>query len=76
MRKYSTISIPVEVKRVLEKDKGKESWGEYLMKLYNDSRIYRKKKAFQELVKLLDEEDLRNIEIESKKFRENFKLRT
>ena len=33
MRKYSTISIPVEVKRVLEKDKGKESWGEYLMKL-------------------------------------------
>ena len=26
MRKYSTISIPVEVKRVLEKDKGEESW--------------------------------------------------
>jgi len=46
------------------------------MKLYNDSRIYRRKKAFQELVKLLNEEDLRNIEIESKKFKENFKLRT
>jgi hypothetical protein len=31
MSKYSTISVPEEVKQTLEKNKGDKEWGEYLL---------------------------------------------
>lgn len=36
MRKYSTISVPVEVKKALEKAKGEDEWGKFLLTLYRD----------------------------------------
>ncbi|MBS7641428.1 MAG: hypothetical protein QXJ19_07770 [Candidatus Bathyarchaeia archaeon] len=34
MRKYVTISVPADVKRVLERAKGKREWREFLLSLY------------------------------------------
>lgn len=73
--RYVTISVPVEVKRLLERDKGDETWGSYLLKLYRQAKIARRERAFRELLELLSEEDLRRIEEESMEFRESFRLR-
>ena len=35
LAKYATISVPVEVKKTLEKVKGGDEWGEFLLKLYS-----------------------------------------
>jgi len=73
--RYATISVPVEVKRLLERDKGDETWGSYLLKLYREALVSRRERAFRELVRLLTEEDLRRIGEESVRFRESFRLR-
>ncbi|MCD6357177.1 MAG: hypothetical protein J7L75_01205 [Thermoproteales archaeon] len=60
---------------MLEKDKGDETRGSYLLKLYRQAKIARRERAFRELRELLSEEDLRRIEEESMEFRESFRLR-
>ncbi|MCW4050760.1 MAG: hypothetical protein NWE89_13600 [Candidatus Bathyarchaeota archaeon] len=72
MRKYSTISVPIEVKEMLKKKKGERNWGEYLFELFMVAERTKKDQAFNELIKLLDENDLRKIEESSKSFREDF----
>ncbi len=72
---YSTISVPREVKELLERDKGERDWGEYLLILYKEAKEGRRKRAFEELRRLLSEEDFSRILEESKKFREGFRLR-
>ena len=74
LRNYSTISVPKEVKEVLERDKGERDWGEYLLILYKEAKEGRKR-ALEELRRLLSEEDFSRILEESKKFREGFRLR-
>jgi len=73
--KYATISVPVEVKRVLEKAKGGDEWGEFLLNLYAEVKRLKSKKAFEELAGTLTEEDLKAILESSREFRERFTFR-
>lgn len=75
MSKYATISVPVEVKKRLEKAKGEKEWGEYLLEMCTEGQRLKGKKAFEELRQLLSKEDLKAIRESSKEFRENFKFR-
>lgn len=72
MTKYSTISIPVDVKKRLEKVKGKKEWGKFILDLYDEAQKLKSKKAFNELSEIVTEEDLETIEKSSKEFREKF----
>jgi len=72
---YSTISIPKDVKKRLQKAKGKKEWGEFIVELYNEAQYQKSKKAFDELADMLTDEDLKTIAQSSKEFRENFILR-
>lgn len=73
--KYATISVPVEVKRVLEKARGGDEWGKFLLNLYVEVERLRSKKAFEELASTLTEEDLKAILESSGEFREGFAFR-
>jgi predicted RNA-binding protein len=75
MAKYATISVPIEVKKVLEKVKGKEEWGKFLLNLYHEVKKLKSKKAFEQLANTLTQEDLRLILESSKQFRERFAFR-
>lgn len=75
MSKYSTISIPIEIKKRLEQEKGEKEWGEFLLEMCTEGQNQKGKKAFEELRELLSKEDLKAIRESSKEFRENFKLR-
>lgn len=75
MAKYATISVPIEVKKVLEKVKGKEEWGKFLLNLYYEVKKLKSKKAFERLASTLTQEDLRLILESSKQFRERFAFR-
>lgn len=73
--KYVTISIPADVKKVLETAKGKDEWGSFLLKLYAEVRKLKSEKAFEELASTLTDEDLEVIKESSKEFRERFTFR-
>jgi predicted CopG family antitoxin len=75
MAKYSTISVPEEIKEALEQNKGNKEWGEYLMELYKKAEEERKRQAFTKLTDILSDEDYENMKKSSEKFREEFKLR-
>jgi len=70
LRKYSSISVPAEVKRVLEEAKGDEEWGEFLLELYTRACAH----AFERLMEALTDEDLKGILESSREFREGFSL--
>ena len=72
MRKYATISVPVDVKKRLEKAKGDKEWGDFLLELYTERRLLKSKKAFEEAANLLTAEDLRSMAESSEEFREKF----
>ena len=73
MSDFSTISVPREVKRVLEEAKGDKEWGPYLLELYNDAMKTRRRDSFNELTDLL-EEDLDSIERSSRELREKLRI--
>lgn len=73
--KYATISVPVEVKRVLEKAKGEDEWGKFLLNLYAEVNRLKSKKAFEQLTSTLTNEDLKAILESSREFRERFAFR-
>lgn len=75
LRRYVTISVPADVKKLLEKAKGKEEWGSFLLRLYVESKSLKSRRAFEELTGILTEEDLKAIIESSKEFRERFQLR-
>ena len=72
---YATISVPVEVKKVLEEAKGKDEWGRFLLSLYAEVKRLRSIKAFEELAETLTDEDLKAIAESSREFRERFSFR-
>ena len=76
LSKYATISVPVEVKKRLEEMKGDKEWGEFLLDSCTERERLKGKEAFEELRKLLTDEDLEAMRKSSKEFRENFKLRS
>lgn len=75
MGKYVTISVPADVKRLLEKVKGKDEWGKFLLNLYAEVKRLKSKRAFEELASTLTDEDLKAIIESSKEFRERFTFR-
>jgi len=75
LSKYVTISVPDDVKKLLEKAKGKEDWGSFLLRLYFEAKSLKGKRAFDELTSILTEEDLRAIVESSREFRERFRFR-
>jgi predicted CopG family antitoxin len=75
LRKYVTISVPADAKDLLEKAKGKDEWGEFLLKLYAEVKKLKSKEAFEELAGLLTDEDLKAIIESSREFREEFVFR-
>lgn len=75
MGKYSTISVPEDVKTILEKRKGDKEWGEYLIEIYEAAEEERRRRAFEKIREMLTEEDYENMRRSSEEFRERFKLR-
>ena len=75
MGKYATISVPIEVKKALEKARGKDEWGKFLLNLYHEAKRLKSKKAFEQLASTLTEEDLTVILKSSEEFRERFAFR-
>ena len=75
LAKYATISVPVEVKKVLEKVKGGDEWGEFLLKLYSEVIWLKSERAFKQLANILTDEDLKTIVESTKELRERFALR-
>ncbi|MFH0897210.1 MAG: hypothetical protein V1850_04085 [Candidatus Bathyarchaeota archaeon] len=75
MAKYVTISVPADVKNLLEKAKGEDDWGKFLLNLYTKAKRLNSKQAFDELTSTLTDEDLRAIVESSREFRERFMLR-
>jgi len=75
MGKYVTISVPVDVKRLLEKARGRDDWGRFLLNLYVEAKRLKSKKAFEELAGSLTDKDLKAIVRSSKEFRERFAFR-
>ena len=75
MKKYATISVPAEIKSRLETAKGKQEWGEFILKLYTEANRLKSKKAFEKLTETLTKKDLKNMTESSKEFREKFEFR-
>lgn len=75
MSKYSTISVPEEVKKVLERAKGEKDWGGFLLDLYTEADRDRRIKAFEKLMETLSDEDLESVLNSSREFRESLKFR-
>jgi len=73
--RYATISVPVEIKRVLEEAKGESEWGKFLLDLYAEVKRLRSERAFMRLARTLTEEDLRAILESGREFREGFAFR-
>jgi hypothetical protein len=75
MGKYSTISVPEDVKAVLEKRKGDKEWGEYLIEIYEAAEGERRRRAFEKTREMLTEEDYESMRRSSEEFRERLRLR-
>ena len=70
-----TISVPAEIKKILEEAKRDNEWGEFLLNLYAEVKRLRSEEAFKQLVRTLTDEDLKAIIESSKEFREMFAFR-
>ena len=75
MSRYSTISVPEDVKAALEKRKGDKDWGQYLLELYEAAEEEKRRRALEKMREILTEEDYENMRRSSEEFRERFKLR-
>jgi len=75
MGKYTTISVPAEVKRQLKMLKKDKTWGCFLLESATEWQRIKGERAFKELRALLSDEDLEAIRKSSREFRKNFVLR-
>lgn len=75
MSRYSTISVPEEVKNALERAKGEKEWGAFLLDLYAEADMARRSRAFKKLVEKFSDEDLESIIESSEELRESLKFR-
>jgi len=72
---YTTISVPDDVKKALEKAKGDREWGEFLLELYREADRARRVRAFEKLVEVLSPEEVEKVSESSRRFREGLRLR-
>jgi predicted CopG family antitoxin len=70
-----TISVPADIKKTLEKAKGDNEWGEFLLNMYAEVKRLRSEDAFKQLARTLTDEDLSAIIKSSREFRERFAFR-
>ncbi len=75
MSNYTTISVPDDVKKALEKAKGDREWGEFLLELYREADRARRVRAFEKLVEVLSPEEIEKVSESSRRFREGLRLR-
>ena len=75
MSNYSTISVPEEVKKVLERAKGEKDWGAFLLEIYTEADLAKRTRAFKRLVEKLSDRDLESISKSSREFREGLKFK-
>lgn len=75
MSNYTTISVPDDVKKALEKVKGDREWGEFLLELYREADRARRVRAFEKLVEVLSPEEVETVSESSRSFREGLRLR-
>lgn len=75
MTRYSTISVPEEVKKALERAKGEREWGVFLLDLYKEADRARRMEAFEKLVEKVSDEELEAVIESSREFRESFRFR-
>lgn len=75
MSRYSTISVPEEVKKALERAKGEKEWGAFLLDLLAEADMARRSRAFKKLVEKFSDEDLESIIESSEELRESLKFR-
>ena len=75
MKKYATISIPEDVKKILEEAKGRAEWGDFLLKLYTEVKRAKGEEAFKRLAETLTEEELKGLIDSSREFRKRFMLK-
>ncbi len=74
LRKYTTIPVLVEVKRLLDEARGGKEWSEFLVELLNENRRMRRMLAarnMQERFSAVEEEVSRSHE----EFRRGFRLK-
>jgi hypothetical protein len=74
MRKYTTISVPIEVKKQLKILKKERTWNDFLLESSNEWQQVKGERAFKKLRELLTKEDLKEIEDSSREFREKISL--
>ena len=72
---YSTISVPEEVKKILERAKGEKEWGTFLLEMYTEADLAKRTKAFKKLAEKLSYEDLESIVKSSREFREGLRFK-
>ena len=70
-----TISVPKQIKELLEKGKGNLDWGDYLSLLYKEYDRSRRVNSFNRLKNLLSEKEVERIKEEAREFRRQFRLR-
>ena len=70
--RYATISVPIEVKKVLERAKGDMEWGDFLLKLYLEVKRLKGEVAFRRLTEVLSDEDIERIARSSRELRKGF----
>jgi len=75
LSRYSTISVPEEVKKALERAKGEKEWGAFLLDLLAEADMARRSRAFKKLVEKFSDEDLESIIESSEELRESLKFR-
>lgn len=75
LSKYTSITIKNEVKRELEKFKGKKSWDEFLINLLKEYVRLKKIEAAKELEKSFTQEELEMLEEITKREKSKWKLK-
>ncbi len=69
-----TISVSDAVKEILEREKGDMTWDEFLLILINEFKRKEREERLRELMKILAEDDIKEIEKSHEEMHE-FRLR-
>ncbi len=75
MKKFSTIPVSVEVKKILEKAKGERTWDEFLISLLKTANLARRLHAAEELEKRFDDDLERAIKESIEESRRRLRFR-
>ncbi len=72
--RITTISVSDTIKEILEREKGDMNWDEFLLILVNEYKRKKREEGLRELMKILTEDDIKEIEKSHEEMHEEFKL--